>query len=81
MFKYKFDNENYLIKHKARLCIKEDFQQTKQNVYAATLIIKIFRAFIIIVIVFDLNIRQYDAINVFVNNDIDEFTYCKSFDD
>ena len=28
-----------------------------------------------------MNIRQYDAINVFANNDIDEFTYCKSFDD
>ena len=35
----------------------------------------------IIIIVFELSIRQYDAINVFANNDINEFTYCKSFDD
>ena len=35
----------------------------------------------IIIIVFKLNIRQYDAMNVFANNDIDELTYCKSFND
>ena len=35
----------------------------------------------IIVIVFELNTRQYDAINAFANNDIDEFIYYKSFDD
>ena len=35
----------------------------------------------IIIIVFELNIRQYDAIIVFANNDIDELTYCKSFND
>ena len=35
----------------------------------------------IIITVFDLSTRQYDAINVFANNDIDELTYCKSFDD
>ena len=80
MFKYKFDNEKYLIKYKIRLCARDDLQQTKQNVYVATLTIKIFKALMIIVIAFNLNTRQYDAINVFVNNDIDEFTYCKSLE-
>ena len=28
MFKYKFDTEDYLIKHKVRLCAKKNFQQT-----------------------------------------------------
>ena len=81
IFKYKFDNENYLIKHKIRLCVREDFQQIEQNVYATTLIIRIFRALMIIVTIFELSTRQYDAVNVFANNDIDEFIYCKSFDD
>ena len=81
IFKYKFDNDDYLMKHKTRLCVRENFQQTKQDVYVVTLIIKIFRAFMIIIIVFDLNTRQYDAINAFANNDIDELIYCKSFDD
>ena len=57
VFKYKFDNDDYLMKHKIRLCARKNLQQTKQNVYAVTLIIKIFRAFMIIIIVFDLNIR------------------------
>ena len=35
----------------------------------------------IIVVVFDLKTRQYDAINVFVNSEINEFIYCKSSDD
>ena len=81
VFKYKFNNDDYLLKHKARLCVRKNFQQTKQDVYAATLIIRIFRALMIIVIVFELSIRQYDAVNAFANNDIDEFIYCKSFDD
>ena len=35
----------------------------------------------IMITIFDLNTRQYDAVNVFANNDIDDFIYCKSFDD
>ena len=35
----------------------------------------------IIVVVFNLKTRQYDAINVFVNSEINEFIYCKSSDD
>ena len=63
------------------MCVRKNFQQIEQNVYAITLIIKIFRTLMIIITIFDLNIRQYDAINAFANNDIDEFIYCKSFDD
>ena len=35
----------------------------------------------IIVVVFDLKTRQYNAINVFVNSEINEFIYYKSSDD
>ena len=35
----------------------------------------------IIVVIFDLKTRQYDAINVFVNSEINEFIYYKSSDD
>ena len=34
----------------------------------------------IIVVVFNLKTRQYDAINVFVNSEINELIYCKSSD-
>lgn len=77
VFKYKFDNEGYLVKHKARLCARGDLQQTDQDVYAATLALRIFRALMAIVTAFGLATRQYDAVNAFANSDIDEPTYCK----
>ena len=63
------------------MCVRENLQQIEQNVYAITLTIKIFRVLMIIITTFDLNTRQYDVINVFANNDIHEFIYCKSSDD
>lgn len=77
VFKYKFDYEGYLIKHKARMCARGDLQQTDQDVYAATLAIRIFRALMAITTAFELDTRQYDAVNAFANPDINEPTYCK----
>ena len=76
VFKYEFDDQGYLIKYKARLCVRGDLQLTNQDTYAATLAIRIFRALMAIVAAFDLETRQYDAINAFVNSKIDEPTYC-----
>ena len=57
IFKYKFDNEKYLIKYKIKLCVRKNFQQIEQNVYVVTLIIKNFWTLIIIITIFDFNIR------------------------
>ena len=51
-------------------------QKINKNTYAATLAVRIFRFFMIIVNAFDLKTRQYDALNVFVNSEIDENIYC-----
>jgi hypothetical protein len=75
VFKYKFDINDYLKKFKTRLCVKDDLQSTDQNTYAITLIVKTFRVLMIISTVFNLEIWQYDAINVFINNEIDEELY------
>lgn len=75
-FKYKFDDQDYLTKFKARFCVRGDLQQTDKNTYAATLEARIFRSLMSIVNAFDLKIRQYDALNVFVNSDINEDIYC-----
>jgi hypothetical protein len=75
MFKYKFDINDYLKKFKTWLCVKNDLQSIDQNTYAITLIVKTFRALMIISTVFDLEIWQYDAINAFINNEIDEELY------
>jgi hypothetical protein len=75
MFKYKFDINDYLKKFKTRLCVKDDLQSIDQNTYAITLIVKTFRALMIISTAFDLEIWQYDAINAFINSEIDEELY------
>ena len=76
VFKYKFDNQGYLTKYKARLCARGDLQKTNTDTYAATLAARIFRAIIVITAAFDLETHQYDAVNTFVNSPIDEPTYC-----
>lgn len=77
VFKYKFDDQGYLTKHKARLCARGDIKHAEQDTIAATLAARIFRALMAIVTAFDLEPRQYDAANAFANSPIDEPTYCK----
>ena len=80
-YKYKFDDQDYLIKYKIRLCVRKNFQKTNVDTYAVTLIVRIFRTLMIIINAFDLKTRQYDAVNIFVNNEIDESIYFKSSTD
>ena len=77
MFKYKFDDQDFLTKYKARLCAKNDFQKTAVDTYAATLTVQIFRVLMTLVCAFDLETRQYDAINAFVNSEIDKSVYLR----
>jgi hypothetical protein len=75
VFKYKFDIDDYLKKFKTRLCVRDDLQSIDQNTYATILAAKTFRVLMIISIAFDLKIWQYDAVNAFINNEIDEELY------
>lgn len=76
VFKYKFDTDGYLTKFKARLCVRGDLQSTEQDTYAATLAARTFRALMAISAAFDLEMRQYDAVNAFVNSRLDELIWC-----
>ena len=76
VFKYKFDDQGYFLKYRARLCARGDLQYTETNTYAATLASHIFRALAAIIAAFDLETRQYNAVNAFANNQIDKLTYC-----
>src|SRR5436853_1468638 len=67
VFTYKFDQDGYLIKYKARLVARGDLQYTIEDTYAATLIAQIFRAIIAIIVAFDLETRQYNVVNAFAN--------------
>jgi hypothetical protein len=67
VFTYKFDQDGYLLKHKARLVARGDLQYTAEDTYAATLAAQTFRAIMAIVAAFGLKTRQYDAVNAFAN--------------
>ena len=67
VFTYKFDQDGYLLKHKARLVARGDLQYTAEDTYAATLAAQTFRAVMAIVAAFDLDTRQYDAVTAFAN--------------
>ena len=75
VFKYKLDSDGYLQKLKARLCVYRDLQITEEETYAATLAARIFRALMAIAAVFNLEIRQYNAINAFINAKLSKLVY------
>lgn len=72
---YKFDIDGFLIKYKARLYVCGDLQIMLSDIYAATLAACLFQVLMVIVAAFDLEIQQYDAINVFVNSEINKKVY------
>lgn len=76
VFTYKFDQEGYLIKAKARICVRGDLQQmTREDTTATTLAACTFRTLMAIAAAFDLDIRQINALNAFVNSEINEEVY------
>jgi len=78
VFTYKFDTNGYLVKFKARICVRGDLQEsTYKDTYAATLAARTFRALMAVTAAFDLEAWQFDAVNAFTNSDIDETIYCE----
>jgi Reverse transcriptase (RNA-dependent DNA polymerase) len=77
VFKYKFDTDGYLTKFKARLCVRGDLQTTEQDTYAATLTTRMFQALMAIAAAFNLEASQFNAINAFINSDLNEEIYCQ----
>lgn len=76
VFTYKFDSDGYLIKAKARLCVRGDLQAiSAEEKRAATLAARTARAVFALVCAFDLDTRQKDAINAFLNSYLDEEVY------
>jgi hypothetical protein len=71
-----------LIKYKVRIVIRSDLQIiNSQNVYAITLISKIFRILMTLITAFNLKTRQLNAINAFLNAHNHELIYCQMSDD
>ena len=80
VFHYKFDQDGYLIKCKARICVRGDLQDDPlDSTYAATLAAKSFRALMAICAKYDLECKQFDVVNAFLNasvNKKDGEIYC-----
>ena len=76
-FTYKPDPDGYITKFKARLCARGDLQLgvNKQDVAAITGAYKTFCMLMALVAAFDLNVIQLDAVNAFINADLDEDIY------
>lgn len=80
VYTYKFDKHGRLQKCKARLVVRGDQQPRgdgTRDTYAATLAVRSFRILMAIAARFDLELLQYDAVNAFVNADLDEDVYMR----
>ena len=76
VFSYKFDEGGYLVKYKARICVHSDKQDpSDEEIYTATLAFHILRFLMALVTAFGLETYQLDAINTFLNADMDEVVY------
>ena len=76
VFTYKFDKQGFLQKFKARICVRGDLQpQSEKETYAATLAGRSFRMLMALVVRWDLEIRQLDTVNTFLNSELDEEIY------
>lgn len=77
VFKYKPDTDGYITKFKARLCARGDLQLgvNKHDVSAITGAYRTFRLLMALTAAFDLDVIQLDAINAFINADLDQEVY------
>jgi len=76
VFTYKLDDAGYLIRHKARICVRGDLQHhTSDDIYAATGAYRSFQILMALVCAFELICHQIDFKNAFINADMDEEVY------
>ena len=79
VYVYKFDKHGRLLKCKARLVVRGDQQARvgREDTYAATLAARSFRTFMAIAARFDLELKQYDAVNAFVHAPLPDKVYMR----
>ena len=76
VFTYKTDADGYLLKTKARICVRGDLQMlSTEEKRAATLAAKTARLMLALTAAFNLDTRQMDAINAFLNSLLTEEVY------
>lgn len=76
VYTYKVDDSGYLIKFKARICVRGDLQhKTDEETYTSTLSFQVFRLLMALVALFDFETIQADAVNAFCNSPLDDEVY------
>jgi hypothetical protein len=80
VFSYKFNEDGYLVKYKARLVVRGDLQAQYGDTYAATLAARLFRALMALACAFNLKAMQYDVPNAFLNAFLDRILYVRTPD-
>ena len=80
VFSYKFDENGYLLKYKARLVVRGDLQEQYGDTYAATLAARLLRALMALACAFNLKAMQYDVPNAFLNALLDRLLYVRTPD-
>lgn len=74
VFSYKFDDNGYVVRYKARLCVRGDLQHRYGdigNTRALTLATRTFRFMMALAAAFDLDIDQMDVTNAFLHALVD----------
>ena len=78
VFTYKLDKHGFLVKCKARLVVCGNQQEPRDlPIRATTLASTTFRTLMAITAQFDLETRQLDVVNAFVNCELDEVVYMR----
>jgi hypothetical protein len=78
VFAYKFDQDGYLLKLKARICVRGDLETiTPEDKRAVTLAARTARMIFALVAAFNFDLRQRDAVTAFLNTILPTETYTK----
>ena len=76
LYIYKFNINDFLKRYKVRLIIRSDLTRfIYKDTYTTTLISRVFRCLIAIIVFFDLELYQLDVVNVFYNALLNELLY------
>ena len=76
VFAYKFDQDGYLVKLKARICVRGDLETiSAEEKRAATLAARTARMIFALVAAFNLDLRQRDAVGAFLNSKLPKEIY------
>ena len=76
VFTYKFDQDGYLLKLKARICVRGDLELiTAEDKRAVTLAARAARLIFALAAAFNLDLRQRDAVTAFLNSSLPTETY------